>query len=40
MEINNVVYWGPNTSASADGVDANTSGGFNYLSSLWYSKKI
>ena len=40
MEINNIVYWGPNTSASTDGVSASTSGGFNYLSSLWYSKKI
>jgi hypothetical protein len=40
IEINNIVYWGPNTSASTDGVDAGTTGGFNYLSSLWYSTKL
>lgn len=40
IEINNIVYWGPNTSASVDGVDAGTTGGFNYLSSLWYSAKL
>jgi len=40
IEINNVVYWGPNTNTSADGVDATKSGGYNYLSSIWYSKKL
>jgi len=40
IEINNIVYWGPNTSASADGNNNSTSGGFNYLSSLWYYNKI
>jgi hypothetical protein len=40
IEINNIVYWGPTTSPSADGVDAITSGGYNYLSSIWYSNKL
>ena len=40
IEINNIVYWGPNTSPSADSVDATASGGYNYLSSIWYSKKL
>jgi len=40
IEINNIVYWGPNTNPSADGVDANKSGGYDYLSSIWYSKKL
>jgi len=40
IEINNIVYWGPNTSSSSDGNIANTSGGYNYLSSLWYYNKI
>ena len=40
IEINNIVYWGPNTSPSANSVNAVTSGGYNYLSSLWYSNKL
>ena len=35
IQINNIVYWGPNTSASK-GV-ANTKGGFDYLSTTWYT---
>jgi hypothetical protein len=40
IEINNIVYWGPNTSPSANSVNAVKSGGYNYLSSIWYSNKI
>jgi hypothetical protein len=40
IEINNIVYWGPNTSASKNGVNAAKSGNYNYLSSLWYSSKL
>lgn len=35
IQINNIVYWGPNTSASNN--VANTKGGFDYLSSTWYT---
>lgn len=40
IEINNIVFWGPNLNTSPNGVKAGTSGGFNYLSSLWYSNKL
>ena len=40
IEINNVVYWGPNTSPSPNSVNAVKSGAYNYLSSLWYSNKL
>jgi len=40
IEINNIVYWGPNTSPSANSVNAVKSGAYNYLSSVWYSKKL
>jgi len=40
IEINNIVYWGPNTSPSANSVNTVTSGGYDYLSSMWYSKKL
>lgn len=35
IEINNIVYWGPNTSASRG--TSNTKGGFGYLSTTWYT---
>ena len=40
IEINNIVYWGPNTSPSANSVNATKSGAYNYLSSMWYSNKL
>jgi len=40
IEINNIVYWGPNTSPSSDSVDATATGSYNYLSSVWYSNKL
>jgi hypothetical protein len=35
IQINNIVYWGPNTSASK--VNSSTKGGYDYLSSTWYT---
>jgi hypothetical protein len=35
IQINNIVYWGPNTSASS--VNSSTKGGYDYLSSTWYT---
>jgi hypothetical protein len=35
IQINNIVYWGPNTKASKS--VATTKGGFDYLSSTWYT---
>jgi hypothetical protein len=40
IEINNIVYWGPNTSPSANTPNVGASGGYSYLSSLWYSSKL
>jgi hypothetical protein len=40
IEINNIVYWGPNLNTSEDGIKSGKQGGFNYLSSLWYSEKL
>jgi hypothetical protein len=38
VEINNIIYWGPNLTSYDDNISK--SGGYDYLSSLWYSKKI
>jgi hypothetical protein len=38
VEINNIIYWGPNLNSYND--NTSKSGGYDYLSSLWYSKKI
>jgi hypothetical protein len=35
IQITNIVYWGPNTSASSS--TGTTKGGFEYLSSTWYT---
>lgn len=35
IQISNIVYWGPNTSASSG--SSTTRGGFDYLSSTWYT---
>jgi hypothetical protein len=35
IQINNIVYWGPNTSASTS--TSSTKGGYDYLSSTWYT---
>ena len=35
IQISNIVYWGPNTSASSS--TDTTKGGFDYLSSTWYT---
>ena len=35
IQITNIVYWGPNTSASSS--TASTKGGYDYLSSTWYT---
>lgn len=35
IQINNIVFWGPNTSASK--VNSSTKGGYDYLSSTWYT---
>jgi hypothetical protein len=40
VEINNIVYWGPNTSPSTNGPNTTASGNYSYLSSLWYSSKF
>jgi len=40
IEINNIVYWGPNMTPSTDGSNVNNTGGYNYLSSSWYFNKI
>jgi len=36
IQINNIVFWGPNLNASNS--ISTTRGGFNYLSSTWYTK--
>jgi hypothetical protein len=40
IEINNIVYWGPNTSPSKNGPNVSASGNYGYLSSIWYSNKL
>jgi hypothetical protein len=35
IQISNIVYWGPNTKASSS--TSTTKGGFDYLSSTWYT---
>jgi hypothetical protein len=40
IEINNIVYWGPNTSPSTNGPNSKASGNYSYLSSVWYSNQL